>query len=217
LWYEIAASILLLRETRKGDNLRVASTFSKRGQPTLRLSRSTRTTTLAARDSLGARFAEFRILSIVGRLSGETLVVEISMRVDIPLACRPDSLRRDSQATMASMVRHPLRSCTRITTRAAAVSRSPTLAGSPTICRPSPVQQVGGVQIYERFSRRRYHDSGRREGKQQNTYQSIPVLSFIFGSFFGPGSDDTPDLTPFKYTSSLTFKSLRTPEKRLAI
>jgi hypothetical protein len=122
------------------------------------------------------------------------------MRVDIRLTRRLASTRRDCKATMASMVRYPLRSCTRLTTRTAAASRSSTLAGSPSTCRPSPVQQVPDVPIHERFSRRRYHDSGRREGRHQNKYESVPVLSFIFGSFFGAGSDDTPDLTPFKYT-----------------
>ena len=67
-------------------------------------------------------------------------------------------------------------------------------------CRTSPGQNSHEVKSYESFSRRRYHGSGQHSGSHYNKYESIPVLSFFFGSIFGVGSDDTPDLTPFKYT-----------------
>lgn len=73
----------------------------------------------------------------------------------------------------------------------------------------SPAQyiQVGASRREHRqelscnhHSRHRQHHSGRRNHKERISHGVIPVLSF-FSSLFGAGSDDTPDLTPFKYTT----------------
>lgn len=46
-----------------------------------------------------------------------------------------------------------------------------------------------------------YHHSGQRNQRDRTSYTGIPVLSFFFSSLFGAGSDNTPDLTPFTYTT----------------
>lgn len=46
-----------------------------------------------------------------------------------------------------------------------------------------------------------YHNSGQRNQRDRSTYTGIPVLATFFSSLFGAGSDNTPDLTPFKYTT----------------
>ncbi|KAJ9108332.1 hypothetical protein QFC20_003493 [Naganishia adeliensis] len=53
----------------------------------------------------------------------------------------------------------------------------------------------------DHHSRHRQHHSGRRNHKERISHGAIPVLSFFFSSLFGAGSDDTPDLTPSKYTT----------------
>lgn len=63
-----------------------------------------------------------------------------------------------------------------------------------------PNQKAQGVERHASPSRQRHHGSGQYSGSQCDKYESVPVLSFFFGSIIGVGSDDTPDLTPFKYT-----------------
>jgi hypothetical protein len=77
--------------------------------------------------------------------------------------------------------------------------------------RPGPVQRIrggilhleqnSGLNRYQDSRQHRYHHSKRRHQQDRTAYGSIPVLSFFFSSLFGSGTDNTPDLTPFKYTS----------------
>jgi hypothetical protein len=50
---------------------------------------------------------------------------------------------------------------------------------------------------------RRSHELGRPSQSRQHGYHhsGLPILSFFFSSLFGAGSDNTPDLTPFTYTT----------------
>lgn len=76
--------------------------------------------------------------------------------------------------------------------------------------RPGSAQRVRGGILHRgqnpvrercRDSRQhRYHHSGSRHGKHPTAYGGIPVLSFFLSSLFGAGTDNAPDLTPFKYT-----------------
>lgn len=90
-----------------------------------------------------------------------------------------------------------LRSGLRLATRSAGVARKTQLARVGTSSNEQN-QQLGSRS----FSRQhRYHHSSQRNRGHRVPYSSIPVLSFFFPSFFGAGSDETPDLTPFKYTT----------------
>lgn len=109
-------------------------------------------------------------------------------------------LQRSFSNAMASTGRYSLRSCARIAKTIPSSPGSARTARFTTTCRTSSSSKGQDAESYGPFSRRRYHGSDRNQGGNQNKYESIPVLSFFFGSFFGGGSDDTPDLTPFKYT-----------------
>ena len=78
--------------------------------------------------------------------------------------------------------------------------RSPGTTRFVTTCGAFPNQKAQDVQRHASPSRRRYHGSGQHSGSQYSKPESIPVFSFFFGSILGLGSEDSPDLTPFKYT-----------------
>ncbi|KAJ9109269.1 hypothetical protein QFC21_000598 [Naganishia friedmannii] len=57
-----------------------------------------------------------------------------------------------------------------------------------------------GGSHHQRSHRRQYHHRRHRSQSNNTPYSAIPIISIFFPAFWRSGSDETPDLSPFKYT-----------------